>query len=155
MTARWISILLVCAAVARAAPAGAQPASDESRRTELFLQGKRLADEGRWSEAVVPLREVVAIRSAPKALLALAVVERQLMHFVEARALLERAESDAKAAALEDDAAAARQALDDLEKIIPRLILAGDALDPRAAVFVDDRAPARRRQHAVGEVERA
>ncbi|MBL9027965.1 MAG: hypothetical protein JNL21_37585 [Myxococcales bacterium] len=144
MTRRPVALLLACLVALSARGALAQSGADEARRTKLFQEGKRLADEGRWSEAVVPLREVVVIRSAPKALIALAVVERQLMRFVEAHALLERAEAEAKAGSLAEDAQAARAALDDLDKVIPRVVLQGDAADPSAEVFVDDRAPVRR-----------
>src|SRR5512139_4197421 len=114
--ARLLAALALVAATAIPSFALAQTGpADEARRTKLFQDAKRLADEGRWAEAVGPLREVVRIRSAPKALIALAVVERELVHYLEARRLLLRAIEDARAHSLADDERAAKEALAALE----------------------------------------
>ena len=63
----------------------AQPsAADEERRTRLFKEGKAAADSSQWVEAVEKFRKVVAIRSAPKALIALVVAEEHMNHHVAA-----------------------------------------------------------------------
>jgi hypothetical protein len=131
------SILLVALAAGSAA---AQPTeADEKRRTELFLQARKLADEGRFAEAVAPLREVLRIRSAPKALIALALVERELAHLLEARDLLEQAIDEAQKARLSDDEAAARNALRELLPTIPRIDLEDAESWEGLEVFVDDK----------------
>ncbi len=122
--------------------------ADEAKRKQLFDQAKQLADEGRWAEAAQPLREVVRIRSAPKALIALAVVERELLHHLEARALLLRASEEASASKLPDDEAAAKKLLAELEPLVPKVEL--EIVEPSLvlSVFVDD-TPALRVGHTV------
>lgn len=134
--------LALAAALGASLPADAAPSpADEARRTQLFEQAKKLADEGRWGEAAGPLREVVQIRSAPKALMALGVVERELLHLLEARRLLSQAAADARAASLAADEKQALALLADLDPRIPRVELDGAADVPGLTAFVDD-APA-------------
>lgn len=117
----------------------AQPSeADEKRRTQLFLEARKLADEGRFAEAVAPLREVLRIRTAPKALIALALVERELTHMLEARRLLEEAIAAAQQAQLGDDEAAAKSALSELLPAIPRIDLEEAERFEGLRVFVDD-----------------
>lgn len=123
--------------LAVSAPALADDAA-EARRTTLFQDAKRLASEGRWAEASAGLREVIALRSAPKALIALALVERELVHHLEAKRLLEQAIVDAEAQKLDDDAAAAKKALSDLAPLVPRVSIRGAGGLSGVAVFVDD-----------------
>ena len=89
-------MLALMATLVCASPARADEAS-EAKRTTLFQEAKKLASEGRWAEASAGLREVIAIRSAPKALIALALVERELLHHLEAKRLLEQAVADGRA----------------------------------------------------------
>jgi tetratricopeptide (TPR) repeat protein len=117
----------------------AQPSdADEKRRTQLFIEARKLADEGRFAEAVAPLREVLRIRSAPKALIALALVERELTHLLEARRLLEEAIAAAQKAQLPDDEAAAKSVLAELVPTIPRIDLEDADRFEGLRVFVDD-----------------
>jgi hypothetical protein len=119
--------------------ASAQPSdADEKRRTQLFLEARKLADEGRFAEAVAPLREVLRIRSAPKALIALALVERELTHMLEARRLLDEAIAAAQKDRLPDDEAAAKSALTELLPLIPRIDLEEAERFEGLRVFVDD-----------------
>ena len=75
--------LLFAILLAAALPAAAQPSgADEERRTRLFKEGKAAGDAGQWAEAADRFRQVVALRSAPKALIALGVAEEYLGHFV-------------------------------------------------------------------------
>lgn len=139
----WIASLALTFALAVTGVAEAAPSpADEARRTKLFEDAKKLADEGRWGEAALPLREVIQIRSAPKALIALAVVERELLHLLEAKSLLERAASEAAAAKLGDDEKRARALQGELEPLIPRVELVGAERHAGLTVYVDDTATA-------------
>ncbi len=133
-----LSALIAGALLTSSVPAAAQPADAEARRTQLFQEGRRLADEGRWAEAAERMRQVISLRSAPKALIALALVERELTRHLEARALLTRAIADAQAQSLADDEVAAKKALAELEAIFCRVELSGASSAPELAVFVDD-----------------
>jgi hypothetical protein len=115
----------------------------EARRGALFREGMSLVDQKRWSEAAKRFREVIALRSAPKALLALAHVERELGHFVSAKRLCERALADAAAGGFADDE---RDASDSLAWLAPRLprvtlILSGGASVERVAIDGEAREP--------------
>ncbi len=145
----WCVRAMTLVALLAAAGTGAAQGrpGDEARRTQLFQAAKQHADEGRWADAVGPLREVIAIRSAPKALIALAVVERELVHYLEARRLLVRALADAQAQGLDDDAEAAKTTLAALEPLIPTVVIDGADAEPALVAFVDDQ-PAER----VGDV---
>lgn len=139
----WIASFALTFALAVTGVAEAAPSpADEARRTKLFEDAKKLADEGRWGEAALPLREVIQIRSAPKALIALAVVERELLHLLEAKALLERAAAEAASAKLDADEKRAHGLLDELTPLIPRVELVGAERHAGLTVYVDDTATA-------------
>lgn len=95
----------------------------EQRRTQLFKEGRAAAAAGKWSEAAEKFRAVVEIRTAPKALIALALAEQHEGHFVEAKRLCEKARIDAHAAQNKDDEDAAAQALRGLEGHVPSIAL--------------------------------
>ena len=133
---RRLAILALCAATGALAPkAAAQSAKDspsERERTALFKEGRVLSDQGRWSEAAERFRRVVALRSAPKALVALAFAEEHLGHLLEARRLYEAALRDAQALRLPEEEQLATQGLRLLVPRIARLSVtlpsdAGDA----------------------------
>ncbi len=86
--------LVTCAEGALAQPADPQ----EERRTTLFKEGRALSDEAKWADAAAKFREVVAIRPAAKALLALAVAERNAGNLVAARRAAKQAEGLARTA---------------------------------------------------------
>lgn len=111
-------------------PAIAQPsAADEDRRTRLFKEGKAAADAGQWVEAAEKFRKVVAIRSAPKALIALGVAEEHLNHLVAALAAYRQAREEAADKALADELKTANAALEAIKPRIPKLRFGpGDAL---------------------------
>ncbi|WP_394829639.1 tol-pal system YbgF family protein [Pendulispora albinea] len=109
-------------------PKNATSASDpasakEKERTALFRDGTALADKGDWQGAVDKFRAVIAIRSAPKALLALGIAEEQLGRLVRAKAAFAKAASDAHEARLFDDEQKAVSSLALLMPRIPRLVL--------------------------------
>lgn len=97
--------------------------AQEKERAALYQQGVELADGGHWEQAVEKFRRVVALRSAPRALVALAIAEEKSGSLASARRDYERARDDARRSgdgALADQAAAAFAALDER---VPRLVL--------------------------------
>jgi len=117
-------------------------ADSESERTKLYQQGKALAEAGKFAAAAKKFREVIAIRSAPKALIALAAMEEKRGRLVAARALYVEAERDAIAAKLTDDAGVAATARLRVDETIPRLTIrvATDVATPTTSI--DDTAVA-------------
>jgi tetratricopeptide (TPR) repeat protein len=117
--------LLVLTLVAEALPAAAQPAApsaaEEDRRTRLFKEGKAAADAGQWAEAADKFRQVVRIRSAPKALVALGVAEEKMGHLLAALAAYKQAREEAADKALTDDLKTANNALETIRPRVPRL----------------------------------
>ena len=64
--------MVLLAGPARAENQGAaSPGAREQERTALYKEGVALAEAGRWAEALTKFEGVVAIRSAPRALIAL------------------------------------------------------------------------------------
>lgn len=115
-----------------------EPAA-EARRTELYREGRLLADQKKWPEAAAKFREVVNLRSAPKALIALAVAEENLGHPAEAKHLYARALTDSHEAGREhaDDARLASDALARLTPRVPRVTLEPPAGTTVAKASVD------------------
>ncbi len=99
--------------------AGAQ--DGEAERKELFRQGSAAADTGEWVVAAEKFRQVVRIRSAPKALIALGIAEEHLGHLVAAEHDYDKAVADARAAKLVDDERTASQALAAIAQRVPML----------------------------------
>lgn len=119
----FLAITLALGAVpAAVGPAHAAPtAADEERRTRLFREGKAAADAGQWAEAAAKFRQVVAIRSAPKALIALGVAEDKQGHLVAAHAAYKQAREEAADQALTDDLKTANSALEAIRPRLPKL----------------------------------
>jgi hypothetical protein len=95
----------------------------EAERTQLYKEARKLGEANQWAEARDKLERVVEIRSAPKALIALAFAELQLGNLLKARTLYRRALDDARAGALEDDVRAAQAGMEHVQKRIPKLEL--------------------------------
>jgi len=114
---RWAS--LVVAGLLLTGTARADDA--EARRTQLYREGTDLADSGQWTEAAAKFEQVVAIRSAPRALIALGVAEEHLGRLVRAKKTFTSAADDAHADGLAGDERAARDALAEVAPRIPRL----------------------------------
>jgi hypothetical protein len=134
-TSAAVVLALVCTL---AGSVSAQPEDAEAERTRLYQEAKQLVDAGRFDDAAVKLRRVIALRSAPKALIALAVVETELLHYLEASRLLERARSAARAGGLDADVTAAESQLADLEPLIPTIVVRGAEGVADLAIYVDD-----------------
>jgi hypothetical protein len=122
-------------------PAEAEPApiaeAEEERRAALYKDGVALADQGRWAEAAERFRDAIAIRSAPKALVALAVAEENLGHLVAAERLYGQAVAEARTAGLGEDEATALTALRLLTPRVPRVALALPRDVPVTSLLVD------------------
>jgi hypothetical protein len=117
-----LALLLV---LARAATAYAQPAAPagagEEQRTALYREGVALAESGRWPEALAKFEQVVRIRSAPPALLALGTAQVHVGQLVAAKHTLEQALAAARAAGTGSGAAIADKAAAALAALEPRL----------------------------------
>jgi tetratricopeptide (TPR) repeat protein len=135
-------VALACAAPALARADGARPAKVdpsspvEQRRTQLYREAVSLSDRGKWQEAADKLREVVALRSAPRALIAYGIALENLTRLAEARGLYERAARDAQADGLGDDAREASGLSAQLAPRVPRVSLQADGA-PAPRVLVD------------------
>jgi hypothetical protein len=93
----------------------------ETQRKALYREGTAAADEGQWSAAAEKFRAVIALRSAPKALIALGIAEEHLGQLAEAKRNYEKAEADARSERLADDEQAATHALVTLTPRVPQL----------------------------------
>lgn len=103
----------------------AQPASrpKEEERTALYREGVALAEAGRWNDALQKFEKVVAIRSAPPALIALATAQEKVGKLASAKRTYLSAH--AQAAALGDTAMAERaeRALAAIDGRIARIVV--------------------------------
>lgn len=109
--------------VLQATHASAADPEQEAKRTELYREGMADGEKGNWSSAVKKFRDVVAIRSAPKALIALAVALEKTGRFAEARRTYARALADAHTLGPShgDEARAANEALTRITPKVPRI----------------------------------
>ncbi|NUQ76201.1 MAG: hypothetical protein HUU21_21895, partial [Polyangiaceae bacterium] len=119
---RAFGLTLVAALLLVAAPAAADLSpKEEAKRTQLFKEGKSFFEDGKWKEAAEKFRAVVEMRSAPKALIALAAAEEKLGHLGEAKRLYDRAREEAMAAKLPRDQEEAALRLRELLPRVPRI----------------------------------
>jgi hypothetical protein len=107
-----------------APPAGAESAAERDEARALFREGSRLAKEGRWREAEEHYGRSLARKRAAITLYSLAVAERRTGRLVEAIAHLQAflAEPRTSATAAYEDPA--REAVAELSRRVPRLVLA-------------------------------
>src|SRR5678815_4359361 len=117
--------LAVALLVAGGRPALAQAPDEavEKERTDLYKAGVALAEAGQGGEALDKFQRVVAMRSAPRALLALASAEEHVGRLVSAKRTYVKARDDARAEKDEALAGKADAALAALDPRIPRLAL--------------------------------
>lgn len=120
---RWSATLWLSICVS-AAPAPAQGDADaEAERVRLYREAQRLGDSGDWAAARERLARVVEIRSAPKALIALAYAELQLGKLLRSRTLYSRARDDARTESLTEDVEAAEVGLRHVARLLPQVTL--------------------------------
>jgi hypothetical protein len=94
---------------------------NEQKRAELFKEGTQLDARGDYAGAADKFRQVIAIRSTPRALISLASEEQAMNHFVAAVRICTQARDDARANHSADDEAAAVEALNEMDKQLPHL----------------------------------
>src|SRR5262249_9209921 len=81
-----------------ATPAPASAVDDhEQERTALYREGVAFAEAGRWADALKKFQAVVAIRSAPAALVAMGTAQEKLGLLASARRTYSRAHDEARA----------------------------------------------------------
>lgn len=157
----FVGVIFIVAAPAAASQPAAEPTTTagdtvdgdgddanepEARRDALFAEAIALSQRDRWSEAAEKIRAVIALRSSPKALIALGYAEIRVDQLVEARRTLSRARSEATALNRADAVARAEAALTRLEKLLPRVSvrvrdgveLTAVEVDGERAAVVDD-----------------
>lgn len=140
--ARSLALCAIFAIVLRATTSLAQDPSAasgprETERTNLYKEGVALADAGKWEGALEKFRAVVAIRSAPAALIALGTAQENTGKLAHAVRTYEAAEQGARAANDEALADRAHQASAALRSRIARLIVRIPPGEPAATVTVD------------------
>jgi len=135
------AILCACPATRALAdepqPGVAPEGNDEARRSALYREGIQLADAGRWSEAVMRFRQVVAIREAPQALYTLGQAEEHAGLLATAARTYERALASARSSGTSDVARAAAAALSAVEPRIPRIVVTLETPTQGATATVD------------------
>jgi hypothetical protein len=95
----------------------------EEERTALYREGVLLAEGGRWSDALQKFEKVVAIRSAPPALVALATAQEKVGKLASAKRTYVDARAQARALGDAALVAKADKALTAIESRIARIIV--------------------------------
>lgn len=127
----WVAVAVCAALLVAARPGLAQsgPAdtlidgASEKERTALYRDGVAAAEAGRWGEALEKFQRVVALRSAPRALLALAAAEEHVGRLVGAQRTYLEARDDARSQGDDALASKAETSLSALAPRIPKLAL--------------------------------
>jgi hypothetical protein len=120
-----------------ASPAGKESVGREKERTALYNEGLALAEAQRWQEAWVKFQGVVAIRSAPRALVAVATAEEKMGRLTGAKRTYQKALADARSTGENDMVEKTSSALAALEALIPRVVLRFGSGGTSAAVILD------------------
>jgi hypothetical protein len=109
----------------------------EQERSALYHEGVEMAEQGRWSEALQKFQSVVALRSAPAALIALGTAQEKLALVASARRTYARAHDDALA--IHDQALAEKAALKfaALQARVPHLTIRMADKDAVPSVTID------------------
>ena len=112
----------------------------EHERTALYREGVALAEAGRWDEALKRFEKVVAIRSAPPALVALATAQEKAGKIASAKHTFQKAQADALAAGDVELAQKAEKALTALDPRVARIVVRLPPGTSGARVLVDGNA---------------
>lgn len=137
---RFVSSLVLAAMLLCQGIAHAQSPADVALARDLFREGAKLAQDGRWAEARERYMRSLALKRAPLTLYSLGVANREIGRFVDAlesfRAFL--VEADLQNAANKPYEQPARDAIAALEKRVGRLdIRIAPASPPALSVRVD------------------
>ena len=119
------------------APDAAKDPAAEAQRTSLYQEGKALTLAERWGEAIEKFEQVVAIRSAPPALYALALAQERAGRLASAKKTYERTARDARAGGDTKMTEDAEGALRALAPRVPRIQLRMSRQTAGAKVRVD------------------
>jgi hypothetical protein len=112
-------------------------ASREQERTSLYAEGLALAETQRWEDALLKFEQVVAIRSAPRALFALATAQEKTGRLTIAKRTYLKAQADAGQTAEKEMVERVTSALATLESRMPRVLLRLPSGVTGAAVSLD------------------
>lgn len=106
-------------------PYGRTPLTQKEklRWNVLMRDGKKLVEGERWSEASAKFTEAIKLESHPEAFLWKGFTEEKLGHLVVAKAIYAEAQSEAKRSKLPQTVAQAEEALAEIGKKIPRIVL--------------------------------
>jgi hypothetical protein len=118
----FLLVGLPMAAIAQGGDVASETARERERAT-LYKEGVTLAESGRWEDALARFERVVAIRSAPRALIALATAEEKSGKWIRAKRTYAKTETDARASGESDLAAEATRALRGLDSRMPRVTI--------------------------------
>jgi hypothetical protein len=112
-------------------------AARERERASLYNDGLALVEAGRWEEALYKFQAVVAIRSAPRALVALALAQEKTGQLTAAKRTYLKTQAEAREAGEIEIVERASSSLIALELLIPRLALRFAARPADAAITLD------------------
>lgn len=102
----------------------------------LMRDGKKFVDAEKWVEAAAKFTEAIRLDPHPEPYLWKGFAEEKLGHLVVAKAIYAEALNEAKANKLPESAAQAEQALAEIGKKVPRIVLRLPA-DVQATVSID------------------
>lgn len=109
----------------------------EARRGALYREGVQLANDGNWPDALKKFQEVVALRSAPAALIALATAMEKSGRLLDAERTYRRAKLDAQVLGDEGLTQRAEESLAQLVPTVPHILVHLPADARNATVTVD------------------
>ena len=109
----------------------------EQERTSLYREGVSLAETGHWAQALKKFETVVAMRSAPAALVALATAQEKAGKLASAKQTFLKARADAQALGDTELAQKAEKARTALEDRIARIVVLLPAGTSGAEVAID------------------
>lgn len=137
LAALVLAALCVAVGPAAASIGHAQPRTDPTvRARELYQEGRRLGEQGRWEEARAAFEQALALRDAPLLHFALGTAQAETGRLVAARASLRRFVASATDAASLQQVPAAEAALRALEPRLAHLTVRFDGGTP-ASVRLD------------------
>jgi len=132
-----VLILGLVATSSYAQGTNARSAARERERASLYNEGLALVDAGRWEEALQKFQAVVAIRSAPRALVALALAQEKTGKLTAAKRTYVKVQADAREGGEIEMVEKASSSLTALEPLIPKLALKFAAGSIDAAITLD------------------
>jgi hypothetical protein len=137
VVASFLAILFGVTAARAQSGKGPPPTAREQERTARYNEGLALAQAGRWEEALPKFQEVVAIRSHPRALVALATAEEKTGRLTAAKRTYAKTQVDARSTGENELAERATSALAALESLLPHVVLRFPSGASDAAVTLD------------------